>query len=90
MAGGRTTFWIPVLHAAEAANAAAGKPARIIAKMNSLVERVRNMLGEVGAKRGRRLVLAIRVPSNYGRMPPTPETAVKQAAPSMVSRMNRR
>jgi hypothetical protein len=46
-----------------------------VAKMNSLVERVRQMLGEVGRERGRRLVLGVRVPSNYGATPPTPETA---------------
>ncbi len=46
-----------------------------VGKMNSLVERVRRMLDEVGLERGRRLVLAVRVPSNYGRTPPTPETA---------------
>ena len=46
-----------------------------VAKMNSLVERVRKMLDDVGRERGRRLVLGVRVPSNYGRTPPTPETA---------------
>ena len=46
-----------------------------IAKMNSLVERVRRMLDEVGKERGRRLLLTVRPPSNYGRTPPTPETA---------------
>ena len=46
-----------------------------VAKMNALVERVRKMLDDVGPERGRRLVLAVRVPSNYGRTPPTPETA---------------
>ena len=46
-----------------------------ITKMNSLVERVRGMLDDVGRERGRRLVLAVRVPSNYDRTPPTPETA---------------
>ncbi len=46
-----------------------------VAKMNSLVQRVRKMLDDVGRERGRRLVLAARVPSNYGRKPPTPETA---------------
>jgi hypothetical protein len=46
-----------------------------VTKMNSLVERVRKMLDNVGRERGRRLVLAVRVPSNYGRTPPTPETA---------------
>ncbi len=43
--------------------------------MNSLVERVRKMLDDVGRERNRRLLLAVRVPSNYGRTPPTPETA---------------
>ena len=46
-----------------------------VTKMNSLVKRVRSMLDEVGRERGRRLILAVRVPSNYGRTPPTPETA---------------
>jgi hypothetical protein len=46
-----------------------------VTKMDSLVERVRKMLDDVGAKRGRRLVLAVRVPSNYGRTPPTPQSA---------------
>lgn len=46
-----------------------------VAKMNSLVERVRKMLDQIGRERGRRLILAVRVPSNYGRTPPTPETA---------------
>ena len=46
-----------------------------VVKMNALVKRVRQMLDQVGAKRGRRLILAVRVPSNYGQTPPTPETA---------------
>jgi hypothetical protein len=46
-------------------------------KMNSLVERVRKMLDDVGRERGRRLALTVRVPSNYGRTPPTPETALQ-------------
>ena len=46
-----------------------------VAKMNSLVERVRKLLDDVGRERGRRLVLAVRPPSNYGRAPPTPDTA---------------
>ena len=46
-----------------------------LAKMNSLVKRVRETLDEVGRARGRHLVLAVRVPSNYNRTPPTPETA---------------
>jgi len=53
----------------------AGSVDERVAKMNSLVERVRKMLDEVGRERGRRLVLAVRVPSNFGRTPPTPETA---------------
>jgi arylsulfatase len=46
-----------------------------VAKMNSLVERVRRMLDEVGRERGRRLVLGVRAPSNFGRTPPTPDAA---------------
>lgn len=46
-----------------------------VAKMNSLVERIRKMLDEVGRERNRRLVLAVRVPSNFGQTPPTPETS---------------
>lgn len=52
-----------------------GSTAERVAKMNSLVERVRKMLDEVGRRRGRRLVLSVRPPSNFGRTPPTPETA---------------
>jgi hypothetical protein len=46
------------------------------AKMNALLVRVRRMLDEVGGGRGRRLVLGVRVPSNYGRTPPTPTTSL--------------
>jgi hypothetical protein len=46
-----------------------------VSKMNSLLERVRKMLDEVGRERGQRLVLGVRAPSNYGQTPPTPETA---------------
>ncbi len=46
-----------------------------VAKMNSLVERVRAMLDTVGRERGHRLILSVRPPSNYGRTPPTPATA---------------
>ena len=52
-----------------------GTPEQHVAKMNSLVERVWKILGEVGREGGRRLVLAVRVPSNYGVTPPTPDTA---------------
>jgi hypothetical protein len=46
-----------------------------VAMMNGLVGRARQIVNEVGSERGRTLVLAVRVPSNYGRTPPTPETA---------------
>jgi hypothetical protein len=46
-----------------------------VAKISRLVARVRTMLDAEGAKRGRRLVLAARVPSNYGRSAPSYETA---------------
>ncbi len=46
-----------------------------VARMDSLVKRVRGMLDDVGRERRRRLLLSVRVPSNYGRTPPTPETA---------------
>lgn len=46
-----------------------------VTKMNSLVERVRGMLDDVGRGRGRRLTLSVRPPSNFGNPPPTPETA---------------
>ncbi|MEO2045286.1 MAG: exo-alpha-sialidase [Pirellulales bacterium] len=52
-----------------------GTTAQRVAKMNSLVQRVRNMLDEVGNQRGRRLVLAVRIPSNYGRTPPNPASS---------------
>ena len=44
-------------------------------KMNTLVEMTRKMLDKVGSERKRKLVLSVRPPSNYGRTPPTPETA---------------
>lgn len=46
-----------------------------VATMNGLVERARDIVDQVGSERGRKLALAVRVPSNYGRTPPTPETA---------------
>ena len=46
-----------------------------VTKMNSLVERIRQMLDDVGQERGRRLVLSVRPPSNGGNPPPTPEAA---------------
>ncbi len=44
-----------------------------IAKIGSLVERVRRMLDTEGRKRNKRLVLAVRVPSDYGKSPPSYE-----------------
>lgn len=52
-----------------------GSTTERVTMMNSLVERVRESLDTIGRERGRRLVLAVRVPSNFGRTPPTPETA---------------
>ena len=46
-----------------------------VAKMNSLVARVRLMLNVVGQERHRHLILSVRPPSNYGRTPPTPNSA---------------
>jgi len=46
-----------------------------VAKMNSLIERIRRMLDTVGKERGRKLTLAVRIPSNYGRKLPSPETS---------------
>lgn len=58
-----------------------------VTKMNSLVERVRKMLDDVGRERGRRLVLSVRPPSNGGNPPPTPESARKRGCdvPAWVS-----
>ena len=42
-----------------------------VATINTLVERVRTLLDDVGRDRGRRLVLAARVPSNFGTSPPS-------------------
>jgi len=52
-----------------------GATAERIDKMNSLVKRVRDLVDSVGRKRNRKLILAVRIPSNYGRTLPTPETA---------------
>jgi hypothetical protein len=46
-----------------------------VAKMASLVARVRTIVDDVGERRGRRLVLGARAPSDYGRRPPSPEIA---------------
>lgn len=44
-------------------------------KLNQLVERVRALLNAEGAKRQRRLTLAVRAPSPYGRTPPSEAAA---------------
>jgi Tol biopolymer transport system component len=48
-----------------------------VAKINDLVGRVRARLDALGRERGRkeRLILAARVPSNFGRTPPTPKSS---------------
>jgi sugar lactone lactonase YvrE len=46
-----------------------------VANMNALVKRVRKLIDDESKRRGRRLVLAARVPSNFGRTLPTPQTA---------------
>jgi SAM-dependent methyltransferase len=51
-----------------------GTTAERTTKMNQLVQRIRNLLNAVGHERGRRLVLGVRAPSNFGRTPPTPES----------------
>ncbi len=48
-----------------------------VAKMDGLVERIRKALDRIGKERKKRLILSARVPSNFGRTPPTPETALK-------------
>jgi hypothetical protein len=48
-----------------------------VALLNGFVQDVRNLVDQVGLDTNRKLVLAVRVPSNYGRTPPTPETALK-------------
>ena len=52
-----------------------GKTEERVERISSLVVRVRTMLDAAGAKRGRRLILAARVPSDYGRSAPSYETA---------------
>ncbi|MGE3315290.1 MAG: DUF6807 family protein, partial [Planctomycetaceae bacterium] len=44
-----------------------------VAKINELVKRVRSMLDAEGRKRGKDLILAARVPSDYGRTAPNYE-----------------
>ncbi len=46
-----------------------------VGKINALVERIRKMIDKESRKRGRRLVLGARIPSDYGRSPPSYEKA---------------
>ena len=46
-----------------------------VPRMTALLWRVRGLLDRLGLERGRRIALAVRVPSNYGRSPPTPASA---------------
>ncbi|MBM3824246.1 MAG: hypothetical protein FJ404_15385 [Verrucomicrobia bacterium] len=55
-----------------------GTPEENTAKINSFVERVRQLLNAEGAKRGRQLVLSARVPSDYGQTRPTYQQARSQ------------
>jgi hypothetical protein len=48
-------------------------------KIDALVERVRRLLDAEGARRGRRLVLAARAPSDYGQSTPTYEQSRSRA-----------
>jgi hypothetical protein len=48
-----------------------GTAALRVAEIHGLVEQVRTMLDAEGRKRGRRLVLGARIPSDYGRSPPS-------------------
>ena len=56
-----------------------GQAEENIAKINGLVERVRRLLDAEGAKRGRRLILAARPPSDYGQGRPTYEQPLSLA-----------
>ena len=47
-----------------------------VQKINQLVERVRKMVDEVAKERGRDLIVAARIPSDYGNSPPSYETAL--------------
>jgi len=48
-----------------------------VTKINSLVERVRKMVNAVGKERGRKLLLAARIPSDYGKSPPSYEKSLE-------------
>ena len=47
-----------------------------VEKINELVQRVRKMVDEVAKERGRDLIVAARIPSDYGNSPPSYETAL--------------
>lgn len=46
-----------------------------VGMMNGLVERVKQMIDAVSQERGHPMLLSVRVPSNFGRTPPTPKSA---------------
>lgn len=48
-----------------------------VLQMNGLVKRLREMLDEKGDRHKRNLILAVRVPSNFGRTPPSYESSLK-------------
>ena len=56
-----------------------GVAAENIPKINALVERVRKLLDEESERHGRRLVLAVRAPSDYGRARPAIAQALSAA-----------
>lgn len=50
-------------------------PDERIRKMNELVERVHVLIQKESERRNRKLVLAVRVPSNFGKTPPVPASS---------------
>ncbi len=59
------------------------------AAMNALVARVRRMLDDEGARRGRRLTLGVRAPSEYGQGRPKPGQALTPARSCDVAEWSR-
>lgn len=46
-----------------------------VAIMNSLVSRIKDVVTKIGKERHRHILISVRAPSNFGRTPPTPESA---------------
>ncbi len=61
-----------------------------IAAMNAFVERVRRLLDNEGSRRGRRLLLAARAPTDYGQSRPVPAQAVAASKACDIAEWNRR